>query len=325
MVTKRDVAVKAGVSTATVSRVISGQGYVSGEAEKKVLRAIDELKYIPNKLASNLAKKESNVIAVLVEDLLNPYYMHLVDAMVERAAEKNYIVSLFALKNRKVKCVLDDLATNRVCGIVNLAMFTCDFSAYDVFIESGTRLINCTNADPSVVVDYEPGMMEALQLLHEKGCRDVAFISGLEEWLTYKDRRVNCYLNNLERFGFTRDERLLLSGNYPKEKAHKVGYELCEQLLQSGVRFDSIFCLTDMMSLGVMKALYDHGYKIPEDVSIIGSDNLDFAHDFHPALTTIDVDKKAEGYAYVDFILGECDQEIVKIKTKLVVRDSVKK
>ena len=86
MVTKKEVAEYAGVSTATVSRVINGVGYISSETERKVRKAIEELNYIPNKLAGNLARNKSNLIAVLVEDLINPYYMALVDAMVERAS-----------------------------------------------------------------------------------------------------------------------------------------------------------------------------------------------------------------------------------------------
>lgn len=88
MVTKQDVANKAGVSTATVGRVISGKGYVSKEARERVEKAISTLNYRRNKLAYNLRKSKSNIIAVLVEDLLNPYYMHIVDAMARRAKKK---------------------------------------------------------------------------------------------------------------------------------------------------------------------------------------------------------------------------------------------
>lgn len=109
MVTKQDVANKAGVSTATVGRVISGKGYVSKEARERVEKAISTLNYRRNKLAYNLRKSKSNIIAVLVEDLLNPYYMHIVDAMARRAKEKDCIISMFAIKDRDVRQVLDDL------------------------------------------------------------------------------------------------------------------------------------------------------------------------------------------------------------------------
>lgn len=121
MVTKQDVAKRAGVSTATVGRVLSGKGYVSAESRAKVEEAIKALNYRRNNLAANLRKRKSNVIAVLVEDLLNPYYMHLAEAMGRRAKEKNSIVSLHAVSDRDVRQVLDDLFSNRVCGIVNLA------------------------------------------------------------------------------------------------------------------------------------------------------------------------------------------------------------
>lgn len=169
MVTKQDVAERAGVSTATVGRVLSGKGYVSADARAKVEEAVRALNYRRNNLAANLRKRKSNVIAVLVEDLLNPYYMHLAEAMVERAKEKNCIVSLFAVKDRDVRQVLDDLLSNRVCGVVNLAMFTCDFSWYDIFLEEGIRLINCTATGPKVIVDYTQGMQEAMACLKKSG------------------------------------------------------------------------------------------------------------------------------------------------------------
>lgn len=127
------------MSTATVSRVINSVGYISEATKKKVQDAVLFLNYIPNKMVRLLSTNKSNVIAVLVEDLSNPYYMTLIDAMVERANQENHIVSIFAIKNRDVRLVLRGFAFNMVCGIVNLAMFTCEFSNYDVFSNAGNK------------------------------------------------------------------------------------------------------------------------------------------------------------------------------------------
>lgn len=325
MVTKQDVAERAGVSTATVGRVLSGKGYVSADARAKVEEAVRALNYRRNNLAANLRKRKSNVIAVLVEDLLNPYYMHLAEAMVERAKEKNCIVSLFAVKDRDVRQVLDDLLSNRVCGVVNLAMFTCDFSWYDIFLEEGIRLINCTATGPKVIVDYTQGMQEAMACLKKAGRTHPAFLAGIESWLAPNDLRVRFFRENAEQYGLVYNSELLLCGNYPIVKAHHVGYELCKQLIESKKQFDSLFCMTDMMALGALKALFDFGYKIPQDVSVIGCDDLDFTGFFQPSLTTIAVDKKAEAYAYVDLILDEevSDRDVRKVNTRLVERSSV--
>ncbi len=325
MVTKQDVAARAGVSTATVGRVLSGKGYVSSDARAKVEEAVRALNYRRNNLAANLRKRKSNVIAVLVEDLLNPYYMHLAEAMVERAKEKNFIVSLFAVKDRDVRQVLDDLLSNRVCGVVNLAMFTCDFSWYDIFLEEGIRLINCTATGPKVVVDYTEGMREAMACLQRAGRTRPAFVAGIESWLAPNDLRVRFFREHAAEYGMEAREACVLCGNYPLAKAHRVGYELCEQLIRAGTPFDSLLCLTDMMALGALKALFDYGYSVPQDVSVIGCDDLDFAGFFQPALTTIAVDKKAEAYAYVDLILDDeaSDHDVRKVHTHLVERSSV--
>lgn len=245
--------------------------------------------------------------------------------MSERAKESQCIVSFFSVKNHDVQPILDDLIANRVRGVINLAGFTCDFSCYDIFIGEGIPLINCTAEGPKVNVDYTSGMEQAMGLLRDSGCRNVAFLAGLEEWLALKDQRVIYYCRNLKKYGFSENPNLLLFGNYPQERSYTEGYRMCMELIASGEAFDAIFCLNDMTALGVMKALFDKNLKIPQDVSVIGCDDLDFTGYFQPALTTVSGDKKAEGYAYIDFILGHLppQERSIRIPTYLVVRDSV--
>ena len=324
MVTKEDVAQAAGVSTATVTRVLYGKGYVSEKARRKVMEAVAELKYHPNKVASNLAKKRSNVIGVLVEDLMNSYYTQIVEAMAVRANELDSIVSLFVVKNKAMQLVLDDLIGNRVCGVVNLAMFTCDEEHLKQLHDVGIRVYNFTDEDSRFVkVDYRPGMDQALALLKSKGHRNVAFVAGLEETLSKKDSRVKRFLERRGELGFSEDDRLIRYADYPKEKAHKVGYDMTISLIEEGVPFDALFCLTDMMAMGAIKALTDRGLRVPQDVSLIGCDNLEFTVYIAPALTTIHVDKELHGRAYVDSILGLETGEVV-IPSSLVVRESVR-
>lgn len=324
MVTKEDVAQAAGVSTATVTRVLYGKGYVSEKARQKVMEAVTELKYHPNKVASNLAKKRSNVIGVLVEDLMNSYYTQIVEAMAVRANELDSIVSLFVVKNKAMQLVLDDLIGNRVCGVVNLAMFTCDEEHLKQLHDVGIRVYNFTDEDSRFVkVDYRPGMDQALALLKSKGHRNVAFVAGLEETLSKKDSRVKRFLERRGELGFSEDDRLIRYADYPKEKAHKVGYDMTISLIEEGIPFDAMFCLTDMMAMGAIKALTDRGLRVPQDVSLIGCDNLEFTGYFAPALTTIHVDKELHGRAYVDSILGLETGEVV-ISSSLVIRESVR-
>ena len=169
------------------------------------------------------------------------------------------------------------------------------------------------------------GMEQALACLKRAGRTRPAFVAGIESWLAPGDLRVKYFFENAARFGLQCDPDLVLCGNYPIVKAPHVGYELCEKLIRSQKPFDSLLCMTDMMALGSLKALFDYGYKIPQDVSVIGCDDLDFTGFFQPALTTIAVDKKAEAYAYVDLILDDevSDRDVVRVNTKLVERSSV--
>ena len=126
MVTRKEVALKAGVSTATVSRVTSGRGYVSEEARRKVEAAIGMLNYIPNNIAKNLSRNQSNVVAVLVEDVTNPYYLQILEAMEGEGTKHNLIISLFAVNKDDIDMIMTGLIENRVCAIINLALFACN-------------------------------------------------------------------------------------------------------------------------------------------------------------------------------------------------------
>ena len=117
MITRKDVAELAGVSKTTVTRVLSGRGYVSDEKRKKVKDAVEKLNYIPNMIAKNLNQKFSNIVAVLVEDLTNQYYLQIISAMNSEAMQAGMMVSMFSVNKNNINSVIEDLIANRVRGI----------------------------------------------------------------------------------------------------------------------------------------------------------------------------------------------------------------
>ena len=122
MITRKDVAELAGVSKTTVTRVLSGNGYVSEENRRKVKNAAERLNYIPNNIAKNLNQQYSNIIAVLVEDLTNQYYLQIISAMTDEAMKLGMMVSVFSITRKNIDTVIGNLIAERDCGIVNLAL-----------------------------------------------------------------------------------------------------------------------------------------------------------------------------------------------------------
>ena len=153
MITRKDVAELAGVSKTTVTRVLSGRGYVSEENRKKVKAAVEKLNYIPNMIAKNLNQKFSNIVAVLVEDLTNQYYLQIISAMNSEAMRAGMMVSLFSVNKNNINSVIENLIANRVRGIVNLALYTCDKRYIDILKNLGIFLINIEGGN-ALILNY---------------------------------------------------------------------------------------------------------------------------------------------------------------------------
>lgn len=321
-VRREDVARKAGCSPSTVSRVLLGKGYVSESARQRVLAAAAELGYTPNNLARSLTMNRSNVIAVLIEDLMNPYYFHIVEAMLSKAKEKGLVLSLFAVSREDFDNTLDTLISNRVIGVVNLAMFEVKKESIKRLEKAGILTVNFSEKDENVVtIDYSIGVESALACFQRNGHRTVGFLSGLDRAIAVKDVRYNAFFQNLGKYGLKTEDRFVLCGDYPRENADRVGYNLVKRMIKNGLP-DGLLCMTDMMALGAIKALESEGIRVPADISVIGCDNLEFTEFLHPALTTISVDKKTQGGAYIDYFLsGGYGQW--QVSTYFVERESV--
>lgn len=193
---REDVARKAGCSPSTVSRVLLGKGYVSESARQRVLAAAAELGYTPNNLARSLTMNRSNVIAVLIEDLMNPYYFHIVEAMLSKAKEKGLVLSLFAVSREDFDNTLDTLISNRVIGVVNLAMFEVKKESIKRLEKAGILTVNFSEKDENVVtIDYSIGVESALACFQRNGHRTVGFLSGLDRAIAVKDVRYNAFFS----------------------------------------------------------------------------------------------------------------------------------
>ena len=320
MVTRADVAKKAKVSTMTVTRVVTQSGYVSEETRKRVEEAIIELEYIPNRIASSLKQKNSKSIAVLLQELSNPYYTQLAEAMIERARKHGYSVFLFEVRNGDPDAAVKEAISNRVGGVLNML--------FDRFSDSLCKQLETYEIrgiytgqrnDFSFSIDYSKAIEKAVARLYESGCRRPIFVAGVR----FKDdMRMTKFASEAKKYGMEVTDKSILLGEYPLVESFVVGYESMKKFFADGNCCDSVFCLNDMMALGAMKAARESGKKIPDDLSVIGFDNIAIDKYFSPSLTSIGVDYIEQAKYYTDFLTGKIDSAAITLEAEYFPRES---
>lgn len=320
MVTRKEVAERAGVSVMTVTRVINRSGYVSEPARRKVLKAIDELRYIPNKTAVSLVRREnSKMIVIILPDLLNLYYMQLVDCMAEYLSAKGYGVMLRKVTPKNNNEVLKELIAGRVSGVLNMAFYPFDEKLVGMMAQYGVRSIYMSAELFNVEIDYAPAIEEAIKRAAARGVKRVGFLRGKDflEVIRIKNIKKCC-----EKYGLEFCNDPMLISDYPEGDSFYCGYEYTYEFLKSGRRCDLLFCLNDTMALGAVKAVSSSGMKVPEDISIIGFDNILTDLYVTPTITSISTDVHEQAEIYASYLCGAKEVMVQNISTRVYYRES---
>ncbi|MFD1388932.1 LacI family DNA-binding transcriptional regulator [Oceanobacillus oncorhynchi subsp. oncorhynchi] len=296
MVTIRDIAKKAEVSVATVSRIINNKGAASAETIARVNKIIEEMNYKPNSIAKSLSKKKSNLIALLIPTLNNPFFPELVREIEMAANQMGFQVYLCnSDDNReKVEYYLEAMADNYVAGaIINSLKVTAE--DLHTLEKSGIPIITIDRASfehpySSISVSHRIGAAKAAaHLLHDSKHQNIVFISGPKEEKSSLDR-----LNGLNDVLDKYEKPLNLNVVYGDFEMDS-GYQAIKSLLERGQKVDCIFSSNDAMAFGAMRACKENGLRIPEDLRIIGYDNTVFSAYSSPLLSTVDQRKDEIG------------------------------
>lgn len=325
MADREDVARLAGVSTATVSRVTSGNGYVKKETRDKVNKAITMLDYRPNALAQNLRRKRNNMVAVMVEDLCNAYTAEGVEVMTREARKYGCYIMLFTVNEDNIDAIVEEIVQSKAMGLVNSTMLKISDSNRRKLLHSKTRTIGIAEKpELDILIRYDQAMREAYKILAKKNKKHPVYMGGLPmDWLLNNYSLVKAFLELNKEFGMSSTPESIVAGKYPLEKYHIIGYNETNGLFARGVEFDALFCLTDSMAMGAIRSLVEHGKRIPEDVAVIGCDNVSLSNFTAPTLTTIDTQEEAVYKEYIRYLLSD-DENIVKCyDTKLIVRGTL--
>jgi DNA-binding LacI/PurR family transcriptional regulator len=282
-VTASDVANSLGMSQSTVSRVFTPGASVSEETKRKVLNAARELGYRPNAIARSLTTKKSNMIGIVMGDITNPFYPDVLSKFSKELSTKGYHVLFVNAENEKLSSdeVNQFLEYNVEGVVVTDASLTSSVASYLKDYHIPVVMFNRYNPNSffhAVSCDNIDGGYQIGRYLIEKGHRHFAFISGTHNTSTSKDREIGFRKALVESgYNLTTDD-----GDYTYEGS----YAAALRLLNSVHPPDAVFCANDIMALGVIDAAKEIGVRIPEDVSIVGFDDISLAKWSAYSLTT---------------------------------------
>lgn len=332
-VTLDDVASRAGVSRATVSRVVNNYPHVSERVRQKVLQAIEELHYNPNMAARSLASRRTGNIGFVIPNSLHafftdPYFPRLIEGIAHSCNENDYTLSLFVFHTPDTERNLIPRLTRGglVDGIIVQATAMHDdvlrkIAAGKVpFVVAG-RPMGLTNAS-YIDVDNVRGAYNAVSHLLRNGRKKIATITGPLNTAVGADR-LQGYQEALADRSIVFDERLVASGDFTQQS----GYYAAQKLLQQAPDLDAIFVASDVMALGALQALRETGRSVPDDVALVGYDDLPPAQIAEPPLTTIRQPIRRFGIHAMEILMdiianGSQPPRKVILETELVIRKS---
>ncbi len=289
MTTIRDVANKAEVSISTVSRVVNGNRPVHPDIRDRVLKAVQELGYRPNYLARGLRRRNSSMIGLIIPDNSNPFYAEVARAIEDAGFAAGYIVILCNtdLSDEKQQAYTDVLLSHQVDGVILIDMqITAPktleyFQAEKIPIVLTNVTVHVPTVDQVMIDDHRGGYL-AGQYLLRLNHRSIGCITLFQPF-SYKVTRIIGFRHALAEAGIELTEEAFAFGN----GRYDSGYQAMQELHQRCPDLTAVFVFNDLMALGAMNALRAQGIRVPEDVSIIGYDNIFYSSTFEPALTTI--------------------------------------
>ncbi|WP_413477718.1 HTH-type transcriptional repressor PurR [Vibrio hibernica] len=332
MATIKDVARIAGVSTTTVSHVINKTRFVAEATQERVMAAVTELNYAPSAVARSLKCNTTNTIGMLVTQSTNPFFAEVVEGVESYCYRQGYTLILCNTGGlvEKQRDYIRMLAGKRVDGLLVMCSD----------LDDELRIMLDGHPDiPKVVMDWGPetskadkiidnseeGGYLATRYLINNGHTDIACLSGHFEKMACKERISGCK-RALAEAGLTLPEGWLLEGNFECDTA----VIAADKILAMDKKPSAVFCFNDIMALGLMSRLQEKGMKIPEDISIIGYDNIDLSAYFSPPLTTIHQPKRRVGKTAVEILLERIKdkdhaKQVFEMFPELVERSTVKK
>ena len=333
MATIKDVAKMAGVSTTTVSHVINKTRFVAKETEEAVMQAIKSLKYSPSAVARSLKVNTTKSIGMIVTTSESPYFAEIIHAVEDHCYRQGYSLFLCNTQNdpEKIKNHVEMLAKKRVDGLL---VMCSEYTQHSLDVLSGFSSV------PMVVMDWGPnvdtdiiednsftGGYIATKHLIDCGHKAIGLIAGELDKTTAKTRYEG-FVKAMNEANLPIHENWIMEGFFEPED----GYECMNKILSQDSLPTAVFCCNDVMALGAISAITEKGLRVPDDISIIGYDNIHSSRFYAPPLTTIHQSKSRLGAQAVNLLFERIankdndnhEKHRIAIYPELVLRKSVR-
>lgn len=341
--TIKDVARQAGVSISTVSRVLNNTQSVSPELAEKVTAAVERLGYCANAAARGLRVTQTNRIAIILTSLSRVFFTTVLEGIHQEASQLGYSLLITETHDNiqeEIRAV-DFFASQWVDGIILASSaYGTDKTTRDHIARLGslfkkdTRIPVVTLEFPlnnaqvgAVVIDHEQAAYEAVRyLLQDLGRRHVIHISH-PAWHYIGQKRILGYRHAMENAGFSLDECTVLEGDYSTYSGHA----LTRKVLKRRIPCDAIFCANDQIAVGALKACEESGVSVPEQIAIVGIDDIFAASIVSPPLTSVHVPKQEMGAAAMKLLHSMVEngcagrRKIIKLDYELIERATTRK
>lgn len=328
MTTIREVAKLAGVSYATVSHVVNHTRYVSDDTRQRVLAAMDELNYKPNAIARSLRQGKTNTVGLVLPDSANPFFAEISRSIEDALYKLGFSVILCNTERnlQREAFYVDVLLKKQVDGIIFVAAGD-QADSLETVLRQGVPVVLVDRDLPNagldaVITDNRKGGYLAVRHLTELGHRRIACIYGPSS-ITAGAERILGYRQALEEAGIAFDPSLLFMGDYHPDTA----FHITNELLEMDIPPTAIFALNDLMALGALHAIARAGRSVPEDLAVVGYDDIELVRFSNPGLTSVAQPKVLIGEYAARFLAYRIDQkkaptQRVVLPPELIVRGS---
>jgi LacI family transcriptional regulator len=329
----REIAKRAKVSTATVSRTINRVPTVDPALAKRVLKVVEDMGYYPNTQARALVSGKSRIFGLIVSEITNPFFPEIVQAFEDIAVQNHYEILLTSTVHdpKRMELAVRRMIERRVDGVAILTFGMEDALIEDlrfrkvplVFVDVGPQAAGVTN----IRVNYQQGIREAVTHIAKLGHKRIAFVAGPANLKSAMARR-GAFEASMQENGLAVDEELIVTGDHKVEG----GMAAMAQLASLTNKPTAILCSNDMTAVGVMREAYERGITIPREMSLIGFDDIRLSEFTTPPLTTVRMSQKMLAEFAFQALRGEAEGreastngKEVELATSLILRGSTAK
>lgn len=317
MATIKDVAREAGLTVGTVSRVLNNRGYISEATRNRVHQVMKELNYQPNEVARSLSKSKTNTIGVIVPHIVHPYFAKLISNLEKAASDRGFKILLCNSREERERELeyLEMLKSNRVVGLVlcSATVKTESLESLDIpvitierNVGTGTASVECDN--------YQGGVLAARHLI-ACGCKYIINFSGVDKTEMPADSREVGFLDMCSQYGVDGVACKSQENQYYAMEYH----EYIEKIITENPKTDGIFASSDLIAAQVLQVCAKLGLRVPEQVKVVGFDDVNIASLTTPPITTVHQPVKEMAELSVDLIMRSNKGEMIPTRTVLPV------